>query len=230
MTIINAVKKERKGKERKGKERKGKERKGKERKGKGLLYLIAIAVLISIVFIACKKKPTGMNDFETDIIDISQDTIDKNNPTADKTGGSAGNNGNTLTDEEIKKLGDNISSYNFRGYYFESEDGKVKAQVVRMGDGSGSIINALKLKTETDSRTYELPSARNANNTSAGYRVFECPLLTNRNVRTEATFYNGGKLTLKLQNSAGTSYTLTLALKGKFLDSSDDSKTIDKIG
>ena len=32
-------------------------------KGKGLLYLIGIAVLISIVFIACKNKPTGMNDF-----------------------------------------------------------------------------------------------------------------------------------------------------------------------
>ena len=43
MTIINAVK--------------------KERKGKGLLYLIGISVLISIVFIACNKKPTASNDF-----------------------------------------------------------------------------------------------------------------------------------------------------------------------
>ena len=99
-----------------------------------------------------------------------------------------------------------------------------------MDDGSGVPIRALKLKTETDSRTYELVSARNANKPNDTFRVFECPLLTNINVRTEATFYNGGKLTLKLQNSAGTSYTLTLALKGKFLDSSDDSKTIDKIG
>ena len=216
MTIINAVKKE---------------RKGKERKGKGLLYLIAIAVLISIVFIACKKKPTGINDFETDIIDISDDTINKNNPTADKNGGTlTDKSNNSLTDEEIANLGKKTTSYEFRGYYFESEDGKVKAQVVRMDDGSGSIINALKLKTEKDSRTYELVSARNANKPNDTFRVFECPLLTNINVRTEATFYNGGKLTLKLQNSAGTSYTLTLALKGKFLDSSDDSKTIDKIG
>ena len=35
-----------------------KERKGKERKGKGLLYLIAIAILISLVFTACSKKRT----------------------------------------------------------------------------------------------------------------------------------------------------------------------------
>ena len=35
----------------------------KERKGKGLLYLIATAVLISIVFTACSDKPTGMADF-----------------------------------------------------------------------------------------------------------------------------------------------------------------------
>ncbi len=182
------------------------------------------------MFIACKKKPTGINDFETDIIDISQDTIDKNNPTADKTGGSAGNNGNTLTDEEIANLGKKTTSYQFRGYYFESEDGKVKAQVVIMDDGSGVPIRALKLKTETDSRTYELVSAKNANTPNDTFRVFECPLLNNMNVRTEATFYNGGKLTLKLQNSAGTSYTLTLALKGKFLDSSDKDKTIDKIG
>ena len=216
MTIINAVKKE---------------RKGKERKGKGLLYLIAIAVLISIVFIACKKKPTGINDFETDIIDISDETINKNNPTADKNGGTlTDKSNNSLTDEEIANLGKKIRSYDFRGYYFESEDGKVKAQVVIMDDGSGVPIRALKLKTETDSRTYELVSARNANKPNDTFRVFECPLLTNINVRTEATFYNGGKLTLKLQNSAGTSYTLTLALKGKFLDSSDDSKTIDKIG
>ena len=201
-----------------------------KRKGKGLLYLIGIAVLISIVFIACKNKPTGMNDFETDIIDIPQDTINKNNPTADTTGGSAGSGGNTLQQTDIDNLGKKISSYDFRGYYFESEDGKVKAQVVIMDDGSGVPIRALKLKTETDSRTYEVPSARNANTPNDTFRVFECPLLTNRNVRTEATFHNGGKLTLKLQNSSGASYTLTLALKGKYLDSSDDSKTIDKIG
>ena len=171
-----------------------------------------------------------MNDFETDIIDIPQDTINKNNPTADTTGGSAGRDGSTLTDEEIANLGKKISSYDFRGYYFESEDGKVKAQVVRMDDGSGAIINALKLKTETDSRTYELPSARNANDENATYRVFECPIFPSRETRTEATFKNGGTLELKLQNSSGASYTLTLALKGKFLDSADDSKTIDKIG
>ena len=35
----------------------------KERKGKGLLYLIAIAVLISIVSIACSDKPTAVSDF-----------------------------------------------------------------------------------------------------------------------------------------------------------------------
>ena len=40
-----------------------KERKGKERKGKGLLYLIAIAVLIAIVSIACSDKPTAVSDF-----------------------------------------------------------------------------------------------------------------------------------------------------------------------
>ena len=41
MTIINAVKVK------------------KERKGKGLLYLIAIAILISLVFTACKKRTTA---------------------------------------------------------------------------------------------------------------------------------------------------------------------------
>ena len=35
----------------------------KERKGKGLLYLIAIAVLIAIVSIACSDKPTAVSDF-----------------------------------------------------------------------------------------------------------------------------------------------------------------------
>ena len=202
----------------------------KERKGKGLLYLIAIAVLISIVFIACsKKRPTGMNDFETDIIDISQDTINKNNPTPDTTGGSAGKDGNTLQQKDIDDLGKNTTAYDFRGYYFESEDGKVKAQVVRMDDGSGAIINALKLKTETDSRTYELPSAKNANMPNDTHRDFVCRII-NGNTTTDATFKNGGTLELKLQNSSGASYTLTLALKGKFLDSADKDKTIDKIG
>lgn len=35
----------------------------KERKGKGLLYLIAIAVLIAIMSIACKNKPTALAEF-----------------------------------------------------------------------------------------------------------------------------------------------------------------------
>ena len=35
----------------------------KKRKEKGLLYLIAIAFLISLVFTACKNKPTEMSDF-----------------------------------------------------------------------------------------------------------------------------------------------------------------------
>ena len=48
--------------------------KGKERKGKGLLYLIGIAVLISIVFIACKNKPTGMNDFVPEAPEVNPGT------------------------------------------------------------------------------------------------------------------------------------------------------------
>ncbi len=35
----------------------------KERKGKGLLYLIAIAVLIAVISAGCKNKPTQTNDF-----------------------------------------------------------------------------------------------------------------------------------------------------------------------
>ena len=168
-----------------------------------------------------------MADFETDIIDIPQDTINKNNPTADTGGGSAGPSGNTLKQEEIDNLGKNQTSVNFVGYYFESEDGKYKAQVLKLNDGSGAIVNALKLKgVDTNNkevkRTYHIPSARNANDTSATYRVFECSIIGDQNTRTEVTFYNGGKLTLKLQNSSGTDYTLTLALKGKYTD--------DKIG
>ena len=174
-----------------------------------------------------------MADFETDIIDIPQDTIDKNNPTANTDGGTSGGSANnTLTQDDINNLGKNQTSTSIKGYYFESQDGKFKAQVLRTDDGSGRIINALKLKgTDTSgkavNRLYEIPSARNANDTSATYRVFECQIVGGT-ARTEATFYNGGKLTLKLQNSSGTDYTLTLALKGKYLNS--DGTTIDKIG
>ncbi len=61
-------------------------RKGKERKGKGLLYLIGISVLISIVFIACNKKPTASNDFAE---------IDKDLPWVD--GGSGNNSSQSKT-------------------------------------------------------------------------------------------------------------------------------------
>ena len=162
-----------------------------------------------------------MNDFETDIIDIPQDTIDKNNPTPDTSGGSAGTTGNTLQQTDIDNLGKKLTSGDFVGYYFESQDGKVKAQVVRMDDGTGVTINALKLKTEAGNRNYEIPSARNANTPNDDYRVFVCRTI-NGNTTTEATFRNGGTLELKLQNSSGESYTLKLALKGKYTD--------DKIG
>ena len=46
----------------------------KERKGKGLLYLIAIAVLIAIMSIACKNKPTALAEFieEPEAADTSE--------------------------------------------------------------------------------------------------------------------------------------------------------------
>ena len=197
-----------------------KERKGKERKGKGLLYLIAIAVLISIVFIACKNKPTGMNDFETDIIDISDDIANKE-PPAPTTDAGDNNTTQELTQDDIDKLGSKITSSDFMGYYFESADGTFKAQVLRMSDGTPTgMFNALKLKGTDASgsavnRVYEIGSARNANDKTATYRVFECPIFPSRQTRTEATFRNGGTLELKLQNSSGTSYTLKLALKKK---------------
>ena len=44
----------------------------KERKGKGLLYLIAISILISLVFTACKKRTTAPEDLTpTPISDTS---------------------------------------------------------------------------------------------------------------------------------------------------------------
>ena len=195
-------------------------RKGKERKGKGLLYLIGISVLISIVFIACKNKPTGMNDFETDIIDISDNIINKDPGTSTPT---TGDNTTTqeLTQNEINNLGSKITASEFMGYYFESADGTFKAQVLRMSDGTPTgLFNALKLKGTDASgsevnRVYEIGSARNANDKTATYRVFECPIFPGRQTRTEATFRNGGTLELKLQNSSGTSYTLKLALKQK---------------
>ena len=191
-----------------------------KRKGKGLLYLIAIAALISIVFIACKKKPTGINDFETDIVDISDETINKDPGTSTPTTGDNTTTQN-LTDDDINNLGKKITSSEFMGYYFESADGTFKAQVLRMSDGTPTgMFNALKLKGtdasgSTVNRVYEIGSARNANDKTATYRVFECPIFPSRQTRTEATFRNGGTLELKLQNSSGTSYTLKLALKKK---------------
>ena len=200
MTIINAVKK------------------GKERKGKGLLYLIAIAVLISIVFIACKKKPTGINDFETDIIDISDNIINKD-PSTPTTDAGDNNTTQALTQDDIDKLGSKIYARDFVGYYFESADSTFKAQVMKMKDGNDSF-DILKLKGTDASgsavnRIYYMSSAQNINRPNDTYRVFECPIFPSRQTRTEATFRNGGTLELKLQNSAGTGYTLKLSLKKK---------------
>ena len=202
-------------------------RKGKERKGKGLLYLIAIAVLISIVFIACKNKPTGMNDFETDIIDISDDIINKTpaTPTPDN-----GDNTTTqkLTQDDIDKLGSKITAPEFIGYYFESADGTFKAQVLRMSDGTSiGMFNALKLKGTDASgsavnRVYELPSAKNANDKTATSRVFECPIFPKNDVRIEATFSNGGYLSLKLKNANNEDITLKLSLKKKAKEETTD--------
>ena len=74
----------------------------KERKGKGLLYLIGIAVLISIVFIACKKKPTGINDFVFD------------EPTT-------ANPSETLTPDGELSIDKNKSFQQYDGKYFESK-------------------------------------------------------------------------------------------------------------
>ena len=71
-------------------------RKGKERKGKGLLYLIGISVLISIVFIACNKRPTASNDFAE---------IDKDLPII-----NTGSGNDAVVKAELEKTVNNINS------------------------------------------------------------------------------------------------------------------------
>ena len=162
-----------------------------------------------------------MNDFETDIIDISDNIINKD-PPAPTTDAGDNNTTQALTQDDIDKLGSKITSSEFMGYYFESADGTFKAQVLRMPDGTpnGGMFNALKLKgTDASgsevSRVYEIGSARNANDKTATYRVFECPIFPGRQTRTEATFSNGGYLSLKLKNANNEDITLKLSLKKK---------------
>ena len=115
MTIINAVKK------------------GKERKGKGLLYLIGIAVLISIVFIACNKKPTASNDFAE---------IDKDLPTS-----SSGSGNNTVTTTTISTANNIdspvvvVSGNNLIIAYGEGNDINYRTSV----DGGKSFSKAMRL-------------------------------------------------------------------------------------
>ncbi|WP_432632957.1 hypothetical protein [Brachyspira sp.] len=61
-------------------------------KGKGLLYLIGISVLISIVFIACNKKPTASNDFAEIDKDLPISTDGSGNDTVTSATLSEANN------------------------------------------------------------------------------------------------------------------------------------------
>ena len=183
-----------------------------KRKGKGLLYLIAIAVLISIVFVACKNKPTGMNDFETDIIDISDETINKDPGTSTPNDGDSTTT-QKLTQDDIDKLGTKIFARDFLGYYFESADSTFKAQVIKIQNHDAIKLKGTDENNNPVNRIYYMSSAQDYKTTT--YRTFLCGLSGNESVKTEATFRNGGTLELKLQNSSGTSYTLKLALKKK---------------
>ena len=175
MTIINAVK--------------------KERKGKGLLYLIAIAVLISLVFISCGDKPTGMADF----VDLPEEVNPGEKPTTGETTGSTA----TITQDDIDKLGTK-SSGDLVGYYFESASYNkngggtftFKVQVLKMPDGAGNQFNALKFTGYDASgnkieRIYDIGSPQKYNTDN---RYFIPRPYSGTTKNAAATFYNGGKL------------------------------------
>ena len=193
-----------------------------KRKGKGLLYLIAIAVVISIVFIACSEKPTGMNDFETDIIDISDDIANKEPSTPPKTDTGDNNKTQALTQDEIDKLSSSGKIYarDFLGYYFENGD--FKAQVMKIDNYDAIKLKGTDASSNPVNRIYYMSSAQNAHRPNDTYRTFLCSLKGNESVKTEATFSDGGYLTLKLKNSNNEDITLKLSLTKKAKDGTTD--------
>ena len=111
-------------------------RKGKERKGKGLLYLIGISVLISIVFIACNKKPTASNDFAE---------IDKDLPII-----NTGSGNDAVVKAELEKTVNDINSpvvvvsgNNLILAYGQGNDIKYRAS----GDGGKSFSKPMTLSS-----------------------------------------------------------------------------------
>ena len=76
----------------------------KERKGKGLLYLIAIAVLIAIMSIACKNKPTALAEFieEPEAVNTTETLTPTGQLSIDKTKAAFQYDGNKFISKKYK--------------------------------------------------------------------------------------------------------------------------------
>ena len=124
----------------------------KERKGKGLLYLIAIAVLIAIVSIACSDKPTGMADFVPEAPEVGELPIpDDSNPTNPP---DAGDN-TPLSWDKCETL---LMLYNNGYIYYESSE----------RNANGTFRYTLEIKNK-DQEVYFTGKDANGNDISRTY-------------------------------------------------------------
>ena len=163
-----------------------------------------------------------MADFETDVIDIPNQSNPSDKPSTE----TPGTGQNAITQDDIDKLGNKTSGeLASSGYYFESanyQNGNsgtftYKVQVLKMPDGAGKQFNALKFKGfdangKEFTRIYDMGSPQKYNTDN---RYFIPQPYSGATGSINATFYNGGKLTLQFNNSSGSATTIELALKKK---------------
>ena len=128
----------------------------KERKGKGLLYLIAIAVLISIVSIACSDKPTGMADFVPEAPEVGElPTPDTSNPTNPPDAGDGKGDKTQLSWDKCETL---LMLYNNGYTYYESSE----------SNANGTFRYTLEIKNK-DQEVYFTGKDANGNDISRTY-------------------------------------------------------------
>ena len=162
-----------------------------------------------------------MADFETDVIDIPNQSNPSDKPSTETPGAAQ----NPITQDDIDKLGNKTSGeLASAGYYFESVEypnnsGKFKyrVQVLKMTDGASKQFNALKFNGfdangKEFTRIYDMGSPQKYNTDN---RYFIPQPYSGATGSINATFYNGGKLTLQFNNSSGSAVTIELALKKK---------------
>ena len=126
----------------------------KERKGKGLLYLIAIAVLISLVFTACSDKPTGMADFVPEAPEVG--TLPA--PSTDTSIKPPSPEGSGSSPKAWNECGSLVQLYNNGYTYYESSE----------RDANGKFKYTLEIKNKNQ-EVYFAGRDANGNDISKTY-------------------------------------------------------------